>query len=343
MCFKKGVFFIIFCNLLFAQEGEAFHAIKQNYNPLYRVNDFDKMIFKVDVNSDIDNFYIHTINATNNSRNSLMPNQLLKLRLSFDYKFLGMFFSTSPSFLPGNENNINKGKTKTLDLSFKFFFSDRLRQEVVYKRIKGFYFGTNSNTLPLDLFPELEIKTFGGKTFYIMNNNFSYRAFDNMTERQLKSTGSLIPSIGYYYNVLATSEKKLGSDQLSEIHSIDGIFKIGYMYNFVIGKKWFATVGFHPGVGINWSKNFYLPPNDTKNFEIKTTNFNLTTNSSLGYNNNNSFMGIKYYYSDYDFNKNNTVELINSNSHFEVFLGYRFKENKSIKKGFEVVENLLKI
>lgn len=342
MCIKKTVFLILFYNMLSAQEGEELHAIKHKYDPLYRVNYFDKMIFKVDVNSDIDNFYIRTINANNNnSNNSFIPNQLLKLRFSFDYKFLGIYFSTSPGFLPGNGDASNKGKTKTLDLSFNFFYSDRLRQEVVYKRVRGFYFGPNNHATPIDVFPELEINTFGGKTFYILNNNFSYRAFENMTERQLKSAGSFMPSISYYFHDLTTNEKKIGKNQLTEIKSFDGFFQMGYMYNFVIGRKWYASLGLHPGIGVNWSKNFYSPPNESDNFEIKTVNFNITTNTSIGYNNKNFFSGIKYFYSNYDFSKNNTVELINSKSRFEVFLGYRFKETKTLKKAFDSVDNLL--
>ena len=93
-----------------------------------------------------------------------------KLRLSFDYKFLGLFVSFSPDFFSNNEATY--GKTKTLDLSFKFFYNDRLRQEVDYKVIKGFYLEHPDEFTPIDLFPNLEIKTIGGKTFYILNNNF---------------------------------------------------------------------------------------------------------------------------------------------------------------------------
>jgi hypothetical protein len=121
MKLKVLIIVLLFCNLLSAQEGELLHAERHKYNPLYRVNYFNKMIFKADLNSDIDNFYVANLNSTDNSQSSFISNQNLKLRLSFDYKFLGIFLSTSPGFLPGNGDSSNKGKTKTLDLSFKFF------------------------------------------------------------------------------------------------------------------------------------------------------------------------------------------------------------------------------
>ena len=339
----KFVFIIVFfCNFLSAQEGELLHAERHKYNPLYRVNYFDKMIFKVDLNSDVDNFYIHNLNNTDNNQSSFVPNQLLKLRFSFDYKFLGIFFSASPSFLPGNNDYDDKGKTKTLDLSFKFFYSDRLRQEVDFKKIIGFYLENPRESSPVDIYPELQINTIGGKTFYIVNNNFSYRAFESMTERQLISAGSLIPSVGYYFNNLITSKKNAGEKNLSQIHSFDGILQLGYMYNFVLGKKWFTTFGVHPGVGFNTSKSFFNDKEFNSTYTIKATNFNFNFdfNLSLGYNNKNFFSGAKFNYRDYEFKNKNTVELINSKARFEFFVGYRFRTVKSVKEVFESVEEV---
>ncbi|UQD57683.1 DUF4421 family protein [Flavobacterium sp. K5-23] len=339
----KVVFIVLlFCNLLSAQEGELLHAERHKYNPLYRANYFNKMIFKVDLNSDIDNFYVANLNSTENSQSSFIPNQRLKLRLSFDYKFLGVFLSTSPSFLPGNNRDSDKGKTKTLDLSFKFFYSDRLRQEIDFKKTKGFYLANPLKPSSVDIYPDLQINTIGGRTFYILNNNFSYRAFENMTERQLVSAGSLIPSLSYYFNNLITSEYNTGKKNLLQIHSFDSLLQLGYMYNFVLGKKWYATVGWHPGIGYNASKSFFNDKEKEADFEIKSTNFNFNFdfNISLGYNNKNLFSGVKFNYRDYEYNNQRTAELINSKAHFELFIGYRFKTVKSVEKVFESVEDV---
>lgn len=333
---------LLFFNVIWSQEGELRHAERHEYNPFYRVNYFNKMILKVDLNSDVDNFYVQDLNSTNNKESSFIPNQRLKFRVSFDYKFLGIFLSTSPAFLPGNSNNEAKGKTRTLDLSFKFFYSDKLRQEVDFKRIKGFYLANPQSPYGLEIYPDLQINTIGGKTFYIVNNNFSYRAFENMTERQLISAGSLIPSVGYYFNKLITSEQKAGDKNLSQIHSFDALFQIGYMRNFVLGKKWFATLGVHPGVGFNSSKNFFNDEEGNLSHVVKSDSFNFNTdfNVSLGYNNKDLFSGIKYNYRDYEFQNRNTVELLNTKSRIEVFIGYRFKTVKSVKEVFESVESV---
>jgi hypothetical protein len=325
--------------LFYGQEGALEHAIRYKYNPLIRENHFEKMIFKMDLNSDVNSFRVPNLGNENHPESRFYPNQKLKLRYSFDYKFLGIFLATSPKFLPGN-NTVEKGKTSTFDLSFKFFYSDRLRQEVDYKTIRGFYLEVPTLPNEIELFPNLTINTIGGKTFYILNNNFSYRAFDNMTERQLVSAGSLIPSVAYYFSTLTTSQENKGKRNLDKINSIDGLLQIGYIYNFVFSKKWFTTIGVHPGLGYNSSTSYFETGISDKERKVKYDKFNLNydLNLSLGYNNKDFFSGFKYLYRDYKFSDNLAVPLINSKSRFEFFIGYRLKAPKRIKNTFEAVE-----
>nr|WP_235878693.1 DUF4421 family protein [Flavobacterium davisii] len=240
---------LIYYPVSLAQEkkGEIEHALWHKYNRDYRLNYFDKMILKVDINSDVDNFYIPKLNYTNNKKSIFSPDEKLKLRFSFDYKFLGISYSFSPDFIP--ELNNQRANTKTLDLSFKFFYSDRLRQEVIYKKVKGFTLRNPDNQNPIEVFDDLEINTIGGKTFYITNNNFSYRAYESQTERQIKSAGSFIPSLTYFINNLYTNNPNSFEQNLERIKSVDFILQLGYMYNYVINKTWFATGGLHPVLG----------------------------------------------------------------------------------------------
>nr|WP_239647604.1 DUF4421 family protein [Flavobacterium psychrophilum] len=113
----------LFFSFANAQERDSLYAKKNKYNPEYRVNYFDKMIFQMEINSNSDNFYIQNLSYTKTRQKSLVPNNVLRLKLSFDYKFLGLNFSISPNFLQSN-NDPRKGETKTLDFSFKFFYSD---------------------------------------------------------------------------------------------------------------------------------------------------------------------------------------------------------------------------
>ena len=334
-----GLLLLCVFNFVSAQdEGEILHAKRHKYDPNYRVNYFDKMIFKLDLNGDVDNYTIPNLNTTSYSESKFIPNQKTKLRLSFDYKFLGLFASFSPDFFSNNEATY--GKTKTLDLSFKFFYNDRLRQEVEYKKIRGFYLEHFDELVPIDLYPNLEIKTIGGKTFYILNNNFSYRAFENMTERQIRNAGSFIPSIGYYFNTLKSRRIDENEKSLIKVKSFDAILQYGYMYNFVLGRKWFTTLGFHPGIGLNNSKSYFYEEIIKRQTVLKSTNLNINfdVNFSLGYNNKNLFSGVKVNYKDYQYDSAKTAELINSKLFLDFFIGYRFNENKKIKKAFELFE-----
>lgn len=337
---KYRLFLILFCSqLLFAQEeGEVLHAKRHKYDPSYRINYFDKMIFKVDLNSNVDNYTIPNLSKPFGAESRFVPNQKTKLRFSFDYKFLGLFISYSPNFYAKDESTY--GETKTLDLSFKFFYNDRLRQEVDFKNTRGFYVENPIQSLPLDIYPQLEIRTIGGKTFYIMNNNFSYRAFENMTERQVKNAGSFIPSIGYYFNKLKSRRIDETEKSLIKVYSFDALFQYGYMHNFVLSRKWFATLGAHPGIGLNNSRSYLYEKAMDKQTIIKSfnMNFNLDLNLSLGYNNRNLFSGFKVNFRDYQYNNAKTAELINSKLYIGFFVGYRFKENKKIKKVFELLE-----
>ncbi len=340
----KKIIAIFFALHLHAQDdGDVLHAYKYGYDPEYRLNYFNKMTLKVDINSDIDNFFVPALTKDIERRFSLNPNQLLNMRISFDYKFLGLEYSFTPNFLPGNNDDSQKGTTKVSSFKIGFSYSDQFRQELIYRNITGFYLDDlalasleNSNYI---LFPNLEIQTFGGKTFFIANKNFSHRAVVNQLERQIKSTGSFIPSISYFYNRLKTNESLTDELNLTKINSIDIFFQFGYLHNFVINKKWVATLGLIPGVGINESSLFY-ENNNFVNSKDQSTNFNvnLDINSGVSYNNKNTFAGLKFNFKNYDYSNSYNAEIINSNTFFEIYFGYRFNEEKKIKKAFEYME-----
>jgi hypothetical protein len=337
--FLFGIFFLVF-NFSFSQSGEELHALEKKYDINYRVNYFNKMIFKIDVNSNTDNFFIQKINYSDIEKSKFIPNDPLNLRFSFDYKFLGLYYSISSNFIPGNNRNPNDQATKTQDFSFKFFYSDRLRQEVIFKKTRGYNL-LNSNGMNLEKkFKNVEINRFGGKIFYIMNNNFSYRAYESMTERQIKSAGSFIPSFAYYYTVFSNENQFNNSLYLTSIYSHSFYFKIGYMYNLVLNKKWYSTLGANVGGRYLFSTKNYDNSQDNISFQDKKTNINtsIDLNLGIGYNNKNMFLGIKSNYKNINYSKKMNSEIFNSNLAIEFFMGYRFDEVKPIKSIFEKIE-----
>lgn len=341
MRFIIQLVFIFSTVSLFSQEneGEINHALNHHYDINYRVNYFDKMIFKVDINSDVDNFYIPKLNISNDVQSNFSPNEDLKLRFSFDYKFLGLTYSFSPDFISEKDNI--KADTRTLDLSFKFFYSDRWRQEVIFKKITGFTLQNPDKLTSIAVFNDLQINTFGGKTFFILNPNFSYRAYESQTERQIRSAGSFIPSISYYLSNVFANNPNNAEISLESIKSWDILFQTGYMYNLVIDKKWFSTFGIHPGLGINTSTNYYF--NSTTNTEEivnnkLSLNYNFDFNFSIGYNHKNLFSGLKANYKNFQYDDALKTEVLSTNFNIGIYVGYRFGEVKPIKKFFEKLE-----
>lgn len=320
-------------------EAALEHAKKYGYNPVFRQNHFDKMIFKIDAEKEYEGFQTKIDDGSESQKNDdFTTNNRAKLRLSFDYDFLGLFLSTSPNFLQPLENGLEN--TKTLDLSFRFFYSDRLRQEIDYKTIKGVYLDKgNGNS---ELYPEFNVFTYGGKTFYILNNNFSYRAFENQTERQLVSSGSFIPAIGYYFRDVSLNRNNAQINSITKINSFDLIAQMGYMHNFVLDKKWDCTLGLHPGVGLNYSKKTFETENQNLNETYNPkANFNLNYkfNFSALYNGENYFAGIRFNYEDFEYTNRNEIEIINSRTQINFFLGYRFESTKTIKKVFDKIKS----
>lgn len=342
--YNLTVIFVLFTFFVFAQDEADHYAKLKGYNTDYRVNYFDKIIGQLEFNTELENFYIPRLFSNQEANVSIVPNQVLKMKFSIDYKFLGLNFAISPSFLPGNKYNPQKGNTETLDFSFKFFYSDKLRQEVTFKKIKGFYLEDFNTGETLEILPTLEISTYGGKTFYIINKNFSYRSFETMTERQIKSNGSLVPSISYYYSELQNDQNYVSNSNLAKIKSFDFNFQTGYMHNFVYKKRWFTTLGFHPGIGFNKSSNYYLSLTDTDPIKTSTlnVNFNIDLNIALGYNNKNLFIGLRSNFRNSNLNDNSN-KIQNNRTSFGIYTGYRFNEKKSIKKAFQFIERKLKL
>ena len=343
----KNSFFLLFIILFSvanAQQEEDDYAKLKGYNSNMRVNYFNKMIGQVELNSDFENYFIPRLNFSQDLETAIVPNNVLRLKFSFDYKFLGLYFSITPGFFQTNKLDPSKGKTQTTDFSFKFFYSDNLRQEVTFKKIKGFYLQDLISLEAIEILPNLEISTYGGRTFYIINKNFSYRSFESMTERQIKSNGSVVPSISYYLSELNTNQEDIQNASLSQIKSFDLNLQVGYMHNFIFRKNWFSTLGVHPGFGFNKSNSYNFEPNSTIKVKTETfnLNYNIDLNAALGYNNKNLFLGFKSNYRNFNLN-NNANSIKNDRLSFGIYTGYRFNEIKRVKKAFKYIERKLKI
>lgn len=224
-------------------------------------------------------------------------NTKTSLGFKASYKWLGISLGFG---IPQTESRTLKyGETEGLDIQINTY----LRKFVIdgyFQYYKGFYlenmdtYFQNFENLDISYYqrPDLTYSNVGIAIRYVKNHRkFSYKASYDYNEIQKKRAGSLL--IGGYafisgaaadslvvphFAIENYSEKGL----FSNIVAINVGFSVGYIYTFVFWKKYFLTLGFVPGFGLQ-SYSAYGPEGnlvDNKNgLGVSTVG-----RASLGYN-----------------------------------------------------------
>lgn len=347
MVFRFGFIILLTCLTLQLQaqrirpydlEKQAEHAELKGYDPNYRVNYFENIILRSFVTSDVANFQFR---STDGQRTfDLVPAAEYLLGFSVDYKWIALEASFSPGFTQadGIEDLSNSSSYR---LSLNFFYTDRIRQELSYTSLVGFI---NNNSVTgaiegLRLLNNLEMQTFKGSTYYIANKNYSFRSHYAQTERQLRSAGSLIPKLTYTYSITDPNlDIPVEADNTVRINSFDIIFQLGYLYTFVAKQKWFATLGVHPGVGYNSSRYEF---GDQSKQLFNNTTFAFDSELKFGYNAYRWFFGVGGNWRNYNLLNNEDNQISRDNAYFEIYAGFRFNDNKPMRKFFGWFEDHL--
>ena len=302
---------------------------------------------KINVDLSIDtNIFSYTINnPSNNSLYQLKGNESARLALSMHYRFIGVTIGFSPNFLNNNADEILKGESTIRLIKLRLFIKQFI-QQFEYHRVNGYYventgdFITNwiKDTDPYLKLEHFNTKQYFGKTTYVWNENFSFKALLVKNQQQIKSVGSFIPSLTYSYNELSNpNEKILKIDQ----SSFDVNLNAGYIYNFVFGgnKNFFASLGLSPGVGFKFAK---LMQDDTNGIEQQISktypNFSLEGRLNLGYNSQKLYSGLQLNTYGVSYDKNPETKVENSTTYFQLYFGYRFGAPKSIEKLFDKIK-----
>lgn len=269
----------------------------------------------------------------------IRPNISSMTKLSVSYRHLTISYGYPLRFLPGNNDNTEQGKTKAFYLGFHVF-AKHLIQELQVASVSGFYMhntgdfetGWNPENDPYIQFPELKYKSLRGATGYKFNKNFSLRAHNNQTERQLRSCGSVIALIDYdFYTITNEATKMHASGQKS--FNVDIAASLGYMYTFVLGSRFYASAGVFPGAGIHYTD---LTTNDINGETLtKTANslYRIAGRAGIGYNNRKFFAGGGLAASQTFRHQNGTdITTTGSRAFIQVFTGYRFNRFNPKKK-----------
>lgn len=253
---------------------------------------------------------------------NLNANKQDRLGVSIGFRSVVISLAFSPNFLSENSNNEN---SKLFNLNFRNYFGRWMQTLDLYKE-KGFFIEEDGTSLYLPKTTSLKI---GGGTSYIFNENFSFRAIVSQDERQLKSAGSFIPRVVYYY-----SEIDLVFDNVdSKLKSFDIAFAPSYYYNFVPTKNVLISAGASAGLGFNYSQS--------ESESLTSLLTEISFRSSVTYDRDNLYFGAHYSYLILNHNSDRNTYIKDSIPYFEIFLGYRFNAPKSLLRATDKINNSL--
>ena len=305
------------------------------------------LAIKLGVNNNINGFQVRGATKTD-----IQPNDNNSLKLSVNYRWFSFSYSYTPKFFPGNDDSDLKGKTKASMYNFGFIF-DHWMQGLTYEKVKGFYLdntgdyipGFVEGTDPYIQFPELVYQSYRGQTAYKFNKNFSFNSLSVQTERQLRSTGTLMPVFSYNYYIVDNKVLLTGQNSSQKSNNFEGLLSLSYFYTFVFKENFYLSGGAAAGGGILFTKLLTRLPSG-----------NITTNSNhgiwrfegfgaAGYNSRRFFIGgqIQLSRESYDQKGKSTTVVVNDRIIYQLFTGYRFNAPKFLKSAVDKTEEKVPI
>ena len=308
----------------------------------YVIKYYDRIILKTNLSSETPSF-IFSDNETG-SELEIKPVAEYKQGFSFIYRWFTLALSFTPRYLINTDEIEELNNSKTFGLDLNVVLSDRWRQELGYKYYEGFF--NNGPLIDEGEFANTTLHMFQGSTVFTVNRNFSYRAHLDQTQRQLKSAGSLIPRLNYDYSKSSLNFIDVNEESnIDKISSINIYGQVGYLYTFVLNRKWFATFGAHPGIGYNYSSSEYanfINGSETSTKEnFHNVSLALEAETSLGYNSDRWFFGTSYNWRNYEYTNEENGVFTSNDNYFNVYLGYRLNGNPPMRKFFGWFEKKL--
>ncbi len=300
-----------------------------------------KLVLNLSINNEYETFEVRSPN----SRTVLYPNAKTNAHLKLNYRFLSFGFQFAPDFLPGNGDEDQKGETKSFRLGtalvFKHWFTD-----INYSKVKGYYLKNSSDFMvmqpgdPYIQFPDLHFNNLSLAVGYSSNSRFSFRSLTTQTERQLRSTGSFIPTINFSYYTVNDKSSSLTTQKSRNIETSIGP---GYAYTFVLHKEFYLSLGLSGSLGyLNtklWTRGL-LEPTITyqDNFILRWDG-----RTGFGYNGSKFYTGLYANLSGTQYEQeNSTVLNFNTRVFFQVFFGIRIPAPAYLNRKVNQIEEKIK-
>ncbi|WP_159076358.1 DUF4421 family protein [Flagellimonas amoyensis] len=291
----------------------------------------DKLTFGIDLSTDFDEFMVDSPDVGNFH---LVTNNEVKLTLRLNYKIFGVSAGFTPGFLPGNDDDGQRGESSFQSYQVNVF-PGRLVQNVFFRRMKGFYVENTSDFLPTWnvggpylQFPDLKSITWGGSTGFVLNRDFSLRALLNRQEWQLESRGSLVPMIRYEFTKMTNNFE---DDTYGKENIVDLRAGMGYYYNWVVAPKLNIAPSLRAGIGPKFSKYTLAGQVEKNNYLVAEYGAGL----QLGYNTDRFYMGIIGELNGTSYRDSDSNDISNNLWHAVFYVGYRLEPPKKLKDFFD--------
>ncbi len=311
-----------------------------------------RLTFKVDVNTDQLESDAQVYTTTGEIRNFVIkPNEDYKLRLTAAYRFLTLSYSFAPDFIGANDDDDEKGETKSFNLGLNLTLP-KIFQRFNYKRTSGFYLENTDDfknfTILTDekylKLADMKIEQYTSESYYYFNGKkHSIKLDNNQQEVQRKSAGSLI--VPLFVNYEKFKAQSFSPEILDITESIPNKQQntivttgIGYAYHYVPKENWYASAKVIPLIGHEWINVEYT---NYGHFKDEVFTGGIQNEFSLGYNSETFFAGGKASI-NYAENISGEGESKLKENVFQVFIGYRIGPPKFLKKTFDFAEGLLK-
>ncbi|RXG15019.1 putative protein DUF4421 [Leeuwenhoekiella aestuarii] len=320
--------------LLFLAVPASFYA--QDLETLPKIISYtDQVQVKVHVDSYLENYFISGEGMDEELK--LATNNDLRLTGLFDYKIFSFSYSFTPGFLPGNDDNAERGDSQYQDFTVRLF-PGQFVQEFKYQRLKGFYV-ENTDVLFPDFFdnegylffPDLKRTFYGGSTSYVLNPDFSLEGLLYQRKWQRVSAGSFVPSFNYSYARLKNDFETYTGVENNFDFSLD----VSYYYNAVIEEQFNIAPYAFGGIGTRMST--YERSGEEYNDKESNTYFTTEYGAGIqvGYNTSKFLMGARLNYKSLSYTNENDTSLKDDSWYGLFFIGYRFDPPEKLRQTTE--------
>jgi len=342
--------FLVIPIFVLSQEQESkLDSITLNSKNLFIADYTNQFNVKLELSNDVQKFNI----PFNGNSVEIEPNLGLRYGVVLSYKFASVRIGIRPK--PTGKSKDEKGDPESFRIKFQLLF-DKWTHRLEYNYVKGYYITdknivtqAQSNDVFIQ-FPDLKSNLVFGSSAYKFNDNYSVRSTISQTEIQLKSAGSFIPGLDYWYysfkgldSYINKDGDLVNRDNYLESSGLDFVLNLGYFYTFVY-KSWYLNGFASPGIGVDFNNTKRFSGAETSRIKSQDLVVSIDAGAGIGYNAEKIFFGASFARRMTNEQQNeNKIQFDTSKTTFFVFLGYRFKAPKQISKPIDVIEKKIPI